>query len=196
MSTIPENSVTITALARSENGADIAQGEWWIGNDPGFGKGNPMTAIDGSFKSPRVDITASINVTQFQAGEHCINVRSMDARGIWSVPETITYTKAAIPPPKRPTIKNLATTHTAKDAVTITAFTESEDGMKIAKAEWWIGEDPGRGKGNRMEGVFNSSRVGISSSADISRYEPGDYIINVRSLDERDIWSEPSGDIV
>ena len=94
-----ENEVTITALATSEEGADIAQVESWIGSDPGHGKGNP---IEGIFDSARVHITVSIDISQLKEGEHRLNVRSADIRGVWGDPQTITFTvpkKEEVKPP-------------------------------------------------------------------------------------------------
>jgi hypothetical protein len=85
-------AVEVTAVAHSEDGLNIAGAEWWIGDDPGPGKGNAMKAVDGSFKSSRADIRASIETSQFGPGNHPVNVRSKDIRGEWGSPQTATLT--------------------------------------------------------------------------------------------------------
>jgi uncharacterized membrane protein len=84
--------VVVMASAHSEDGLDIEKAEWWIGDDPGRGKGNSMQAVGGSFKSSRVDIIASINVNKFQPGKYLLHVRSADKTGQWGSPQSINLT--------------------------------------------------------------------------------------------------------
>jgi hypothetical protein len=84
--------VVVTAVAHSEDGLNIARAEWWIEDDPGCGNGTPMEAVDGSFKSSRADITASIDISKFKPGKYPINVRSADVRNEWGNPQTTTLT--------------------------------------------------------------------------------------------------------
>jgi hypothetical protein len=85
-------AVVITAVSHSEDGLTVKQAEYWIGNDPGPGNGTQMKAIEGSFKSSRVDITASIDPSNFKPGNYQVSVRSGDVRGDWGSPQTITLT--------------------------------------------------------------------------------------------------------
>ena len=85
----------VKAVAHSEDGLNIARAEWWIGNDPGYGNGTRMEAADGSFKSSRVDITASIDIKEFKPGNYPIYVRSADVRGEWGSPQNTTLTVSA-----------------------------------------------------------------------------------------------------
>jgi len=93
-------AVEVTAVAHSEDGLNIAGAEWWIGDDPSPGNGNPMKAVDGSFKSSRVDITASVDISEFEPGNYPINVRSADVRGVWGSPQTTTFTVPTREEPK------------------------------------------------------------------------------------------------
>ena len=100
--------VTINAIAESESGLVVEKAEWWVSNDPGHGNGNPMKAIGDVFESSRVDITASIDVSQFKEGEHGLNVRSADVRGVWGDPQTITFAvrkKKEVNPPDEKLVK-------------------------------------------------------------------------------------------
>ena len=193
ISTPTENKVTITALARSEDGANIAQAEWWIGSDPGQGNGKCMDAVEDSFKLSAQYVTTTINVSLFAPGVNQINIRGADVRGIWGPPQIISYTKTLEDSPQKsgPRIKDLTANYTDQNTVTISASAVSEDGVRIAAAECWIGNDPGCGNAKVMYGIFNSPKVAISFSIDTREYKPGDYHISVRSVDVMDKWGDP-----
>jgi hypothetical protein len=168
ITTIDKTAITIRAIAEGYEGSVVDRAEYWVGDDPGLGKGNPMKAASGSFKSSREDVTITINIASFKPGDHLIHVRSADIRGIWGEPQTVFYTKAAeVIPPK------------------------TRKGGNIANAEYWIGDDPGPGKGKHMNGAFGSPRVDISISIDVSEYKPGNYTVQVRCADEQGAWGKP-----
>ena len=98
-------TVVVTATAHSEDGLNIEKAEWWIGDDPGRGKGHSMEAVGRSFKSSRVDITVSIDISDFKPGSYQISVRSADVRGVWGSPQGITLivpAKETRPPEDKP----------------------------------------------------------------------------------------------
>jgi subtilisin family serine protease len=74
----------------------IAAAEWWADVDPGIGRGQPMTAADGSFDTPGEDVVAS--TAALPPGLHVIGIRARDA-GNWSAPVTLTID---VPPPPAP----------------------------------------------------------------------------------------------
>jgi hypothetical protein len=83
-----KGSVTIDAVAVSEDGLNISQAEWWIGDDPGSAKASPMS---GSFSSSVANVTAKIGISDLKSGVNIIRARCADARGIWGQPGTVVY---------------------------------------------------------------------------------------------------------
>jgi len=92
--------ITLTARANADfsSGYTIAKAEWWEGDDPGMGCGNPMQAADGVFNAPFEGLITSIHVTGWSPGTHSISVRSQDIAGIWG-PPSITFLEV-LPPPQ------------------------------------------------------------------------------------------------
>jgi hypothetical protein len=186
-------AITVMAIAEGCEGLVVERAEYWIGDDPGPGKGNPMKAVSGSFKSSQEDITITINIDSFKPGDCLIHVRSADIRGIWGEPQTVSFMKVRShePPKPGPTIINLTVKYTDEKTVSVTATAISEEGGNIANAEYWIGDDPGPGKGKHMNGAFGSPRVDISISIDVSEYKPGKNTVQVRCADAKGTWGKP-----
>ncbi|MEZ4659063.1 MAG: multicopper oxidase family protein [Caldilineaceae bacterium] len=79
----PTNGATSVALtaAASDASSAIALGEWFVGADPGEGNGAPMSA---TFNGTDYDLSASIDVSGWAAGNYTLVVRARDEAGNWS----------------------------------------------------------------------------------------------------------------
>jgi hypothetical protein len=74
-------------------GSTVLAAEYFIDTTGANGKGTPMSAADGSFDSPKEDVTAQIDSTVFgalSAGKHTVYVHGEDA---WGPFASITFTK-------------------------------------------------------------------------------------------------------
>jgi hypothetical protein len=60
--------------------SSIISAEYWSSHDPVH---HPMGASDGSFDSSKEDVTATVNVSEWNYGVHTIWVRGRDASGNW-----------------------------------------------------------------------------------------------------------------
>jgi FtsP/CotA-like multicopper oxidase with cupredoxin domain len=85
----PSNNTSFTLIAQANDGGvaptNIVRAEWFDGNDPGIGNGNPMT---GTFDSPSVNLSATVNFVAlgWSTGNHTVYVRALDAAGNWGSP--------------------------------------------------------------------------------------------------------------
>ncbi len=73
--TVGSGTVALTATA-TDALSPIGAAEWWTGVNPGTGNGTPMT-VSGS------DLSATIDVSGWPAGEYRIRVRAQDSLGNW-----------------------------------------------------------------------------------------------------------------
>jgi hypothetical protein len=58
--------------------------EWFIDNDPGFDKANPVAVSDGTVIFP-------VNTLNMEAGIHTLYVRTRDGKGRWSITQDMTF---------------------------------------------------------------------------------------------------------
>lgn len=75
---------TILTANASDAHSPIAAAEWFVGNDPGVGLGNPAVAVDGNFNSTSENVNATINVTTWLPGNYTVCLRARDAIGNWT----------------------------------------------------------------------------------------------------------------
>ncbi len=73
--------------------AGVADVEYFIDTDPGFGKGVPI-AINTALNIP--DYISPVNITGLSVGDHRLYIRSKSAEGKWSVTNIITFPIAAL----------------------------------------------------------------------------------------------------
>ncbi|MFQ6060642.1 MAG: fibronectin type III domain-containing protein, partial [Thermoplasmata archaeon] len=101
-----ENGAGDPLLVLSARASDLASGnsnitnvEYFLGLDPGLGKGLPMAPLDGSFDSPVENCTVRIDVSDWSPGLYIFNVRGRDEAGNWGLAESVeVYIAAPLPP--------------------------------------------------------------------------------------------------
>ena len=79
-----QGSATVTLSAQvTDPSSVVAAAEWFIGADPGAGRGTPMTAADGAFDGPGEVATGSMSLAGRPFGELVVSVRGRDEAGNW-----------------------------------------------------------------------------------------------------------------
>ncbi len=79
-------TLTASAVDAGAVTSEISHAEFFDGADPGRGNGTPMTV---AFNGTDYDLSATIDVTQWTAGDHTLSVRARDKAGNWSA--VVTY---------------------------------------------------------------------------------------------------------
>ncbi|MBL7941758.1 MAG: hypothetical protein JNM00_03280, partial [Flavobacteriales bacterium] len=143
---------------------NIQSAEYFWNNDPGEGSGTPMIVFDGNFDDAIESI--SLSTSSFPAdGPQVLNIRVMDAEGVWSVAFS--------------TVIFIDEPSTALRDIEITA------------AEYFWNSDPGQGNGNTLiafDGNFDEALETATMSTG-SFPETGPQLLNIRILDAEGAWS-------
>ncbi len=79
-------AVTTLTASASDTASNIVMAEWFAGVDPGPGNGAPMAV---AFNGTDWDLSASIDLTGWAAGNHTLSVRAKDAAGNWSLADSV-----------------------------------------------------------------------------------------------------------
>jgi hypothetical protein len=124
-------AATLNATADAEfPAALVTSAEYYIDSNGPY----PMSASDGAFDMMIEQVTATIDVTTHSVGDHTIDLRTQDSRGLWSVPVSVTLTvscgKAAVHPREIPSLLPLAHTNISKAK---DLLTEANDLLSQAK---------------------------------------------------------------
>ena len=156
------------------------------------GTGFPFTPADGLYDSPAENAYAFIpliNLSQLAEGAHQIAVHGQDSTGNWGATSTTTLfiDRAA------PTVSGVGVTPNPTNSaasVTLTA-TGVETLTTISAAEWFVGADPGQGRGTAMTVTPGAGSDALAATIDVSTWTPGGYVLSVRARDAAGNWSLP-----
>jgi SdrD B-like protein/IPT/TIG domain-containing protein len=187
-------TVTLTANATdsSTGGSIIAAAEWFTGADPGVGNGHPMTATDGTFNAMTEAVRTTSGLNTLPSGDTTIRVRAKDAAGNWgTTTSTVVHVDTLAPLTAGATVAPSIVTVGTPVTVTGTAF-DSGTGNRLARAEWFEGTDPGRGRGHAMtatDGAFNEPGETFRATVPTTGMKAGTHTLRVRALDAAGNWS-------
>jgi hypothetical protein len=134
--------------------------EWYLDNDPGYGKANPLNISSGTDIS---GISFNIDMVPLTQGVHIVGVRSKDANGAWSHDNKWLFVKpyssaAAILP-------------------------------NVSMVEWYLDTDPGYGKATGLAVSPAQNHSGLVFNIDLGPLAQGVHIVGVRSRDANGSWS-------
>ncbi len=133
--------------------------EYFIDNDPGFGKATTITV------TPAVQVSGipfNPNIGALANGFHVLFIRSLDQNGKWSITNyQYFYKQNNIP-----------------DQVST-----------LTKLEYFIDTDPGAGKGAAVNFSPATNVSGLSFNAGVAGIAPGFHVIFIRSRDANGKWS-------
>jgi hypothetical protein len=152
-------------LSTADALSPIVAGEYFIGADPGFGKGISVPVTQGMNLS---NVAFAFDITGLAKGFHQLSVRFKNAAGTWSMTHVRTFYKevynTSVPEPK----------------------TETTYG------EYFFDTDPGFGAGTPITltpGMDHS----LTFTADITNLSKGFHYLQLRFKDARGVWSNTHG---
>jgi hypothetical protein len=138
---------------------DVTAVEYFIDQDPGFGKGSVMAISANTTINERF----YIGIDTIPAGLHELYVRARNSRGEWGHTHSVSIYNTGIP--QFPEIAN------------IVAF------------EYFVDRDPGAGKANRVMSLSQDQRVQQQISVNVDTLKAGIHSVFVRAQDSKGQWS-------
>ncbi|WP_372735540.1 multicopper oxidase domain-containing protein [Nocardioides sp.] len=169
----------------------IARAEAFIDTVGANGSGIGLSASDGVFSDTTeggyIDIPLA-TVRQMTNGVHTLYVHAKDTAGNWGPTSSTTLLVDKI----RPTAGNVLVDPNPTDGAETVALTATgtDQETAITAAEWWVGPNPGLGKGNPMQVTGAGPSYDLSATVPASALAPGDNTIWVRARDEAGNWSK------
>ena len=82
-------AITATLSDASTGGTPIANAEFFLGSDPGVGRGTPIRAADGGFDAITEDGTYLLDISGVPTGIYWMGVRARDRAGNWGPANTV-----------------------------------------------------------------------------------------------------------
>jgi hypothetical protein len=150
--------LTFLLAAARADGQAIAQLEYYIDEDPGFGAAVQVTV------SETEDLTSSftVDLTGVAVGWHVLGIRARDADGRWGLTyrQRILVSDAPLTPDPAP---------------------------QIVAGEYYLDDDPGYGLGEPVP-VTPGGDITTLLSADVSGVPEGWHMLSVRAQDENGNW--------
>lgn len=147
---LPDNSVT----------PNVTDGEYYIDNDPGFGKGKKIPLTPGVNLA---SLSFTFDVTGLSAGFHNLYARFKNAAGDWGHTNRRTLYKEII-------------------------AVNSSTPPNLVQGEYFIDTDPGFGKGKAIPVSPGSDLSGLTLMADVSSVAEGFHRIYARFKDANGHW--------
>jgi hypothetical protein len=156
------------------NVSSVTAAEYFIGTDPGVGAGIGIPlATSGSIVG--VTEEASINVSGLNAGTYTVGVRFKDNTGQWGNP---VYQRFTIYPDNY----QLATPAASADGTS----------LKVVAAEYFLGNDPGAGRGTQIP-IATAALVGTVQdvAVPVAGLAQGNYRVGIRFKSADGQWGSP-----
>lgn len=150
---------------------EIVAAEYYIGNDPGEGNGNPLTVTeDGDFGDALERVTGDVDISGFglSDGNYEIFVRFKDANGRWGAPRGMPFV-----------VSNRA-----------------DINYTIQAAEYFIDTDPGQGNGfplNAADGAFDEKVEEVDMDITLTGLAEGQHTIFTRFQKSNGNWGAKKG---
>lgn len=168
----------------------ITRAEAFIDAEGANGSGIPLIANDGQFNDTSeggyTDVPLS-TVRQLSNGTHTIYVHARDAAGNWGASSTalLMVDKQA------PTLSGvtIAPNPTQGARTATLSLTASDTSGTVGGAEWFIGTDPGAGKGTAFGAGTGASPRSMTTTIDTSQLPEGVTTVLVRAQDAAGNWS-------
>jgi hypothetical protein len=139
---------------------NIAQAEYFIDTDPGFGNATSIPVL-----SPGNDLTLTLSpdIQTLGPGIHYIQFRAMDVNGRWGTGANAIFMVVELPP-----------------------STESN----IQQVEYFIDTDPGYGLGTQVNLPSAGNNLTIDFSVSLSGLDDGDHVLYIRVKNDLNRWGQ------
>ncbi len=180
-------AVRLTATL-TDTVSKITMAEGFIGTPGTNGTGFQLVPSDGLYNSlsenAYVDIPFS-TIAQMPNGNYTLNVHGKDASGNWGPVSSTTLVVSRV----APDVANLAIANAAGAKVATLTANATNAVNSIARAEWFIGADPGQG--NARPGAGYGKRCGGEAGRQhqLATRPNGTYTVYVRAMDAAGNWS-------
>jgi hypothetical protein len=160
------------------------------------------TTEDGYVYVPLTELNRWLPAAGAPAVHKAFNVRARDGAGNWSACAKgyvdLDRTSPVITDPLQLDItapgEAAITARSARARTTLVVRLSARDAQGLSAAEFFDGNDPGRGKGLALrprDGVLNSATEALVASTSIKRWAPGVHRIQARVRDNAGNWSVP-----
>lgn len=143
----------------------ITAAEYFIDNDPGIGRGNPIAVVAGT----NITIPATLTTEGLLYGVHRLFLRTRNSEGVWSLTHSKEFLVDFDPPYP-----------TTSVAPTVTA------------AEYFIDNDPGWGNGIAIAVSPATNLVNMPVVVSTAGLNVGIHRLFLRSRDAAGVWSQTS----
>jgi hypothetical protein len=139
----------------------IAEAEWFVDNDPGFGNGNKLAVAAGQ-EQPNQQFL--ISISGLAGGTHQLYIRSRDISGQWSLTYFAQFDNTAVVPYPSATIA-----------------------PPVGEMEYYIDTDPGFGNGAVVAFASGTDISNLAIDIPMNTITPGHHTIYIRS--RQNPWS-------
>ncbi|MGZ8174688.1 MULTISPECIES: S8 family serine peptidase [Methylobacter] len=163
--------------------SNIRAAEVFVDSAGSNGSGWAFFADDGVYDSPAEAVYADIPLTiiaQLGDGSHILYMHGQDVAGNWGAMSSTVL----IIDKTSPTVSNITTTLTST-TINLTATAADPSPGSVAKAEWFEGNDPGKGQGYSMS-VSGST---VAATINVGTWTSGSHTLFVRAGDSAGNWS-------
>jgi len=180
-------AVRLTATM-TDTVSKITMAEGFIGTPGVNGTGFQLVPSDGLYNSltenAYVDIPFS-TIAQMPNGNYILNVHGKDASGNWGPVSSTTLVVSRV----APDVANLAIANTAGAKVATLTANATNAVNSIARAEWFIGADPGQGNAPLAQVTANGAVAKLAADINVATRPNGTYTVYVRAMDAAGNWS-------
>ena len=178
------SAVRLSAVLTDQPGATvtspITRGEAFVDTVGAVGTGIPLEAADGAFNAATENVYTDIplaTVRTMTNGTHPLYVRGRDAAGNWGPATSVNFLVDRAGPAVTATVSPSPTNGAA--TVTLTG-TVTDALTAVASAEWFIGTDPGVGKGTSLT---PNAAGAFSVTVNVNTLAEGTSTVTVRARD-------------
>ncbi|MEP7034155.1 MAG: S8 family serine peptidase [Actinomycetota bacterium] len=188
-----EVALNATGDDTATGGSGIVTGEYFIDTVSTDGSGTSMAV---NLASPIASIEATITAATVGAlgeGTHIVWVHSQDAAGNWGSMATATL---QIDKTKPILSAVSASPNPTQGATSVTLSVTATDASAITGGEWFSGTDPGVGNGTPITTVTGTGPYSLTVPVNVSSWNEGAYILNVRVRDAAGNWSASSSTVL
>jgi uncharacterized repeat protein (TIGR01451 family) len=139
----------------------LTAAEYFIDQEPGLGQGTPIGLPQAGQASPTVSF--NVGLSTVSTGFHTLYLRARDAQGAWSLTQSQAFYVLSLPPA----------------------------GQALARAEYFIDQDPGPGNGIAVTLPANQAAVTLAFNVPLTNVATGAHTLYLRVADKGKAWSLP-----
>jgi hypothetical protein len=182
----------LAGLVHLAQAAEMVAAEYFIGGDPGAGNGTALVLSDSNMLSTGFG-QVSLTLSGRPPGTYNVGIRVRDDQGRWSNPALRRFTIASGAYQLAGGLDRSGPASQGTNDSSVLAIGAFAGGIN---AEYFVGNDPGAGKGTALALTGTSAlatgfqQASLSLSGRQGR-PPGNYSVGIRVRDDQGRWSNP-----